>query len=234
MKIILLTFLLSFKLHAAELKVVGDDNYLPIIGLKNQVPSGILIDKLNQISTLSGIKFKINLYPWARAINLAKKQDVAIIGISKNAEREKIFIYSDPIFTDSILIVVKKGNAFKYENFSDLNGKLIGAQLDASLGDKFDTFISENNLKIDRDRSRESRLLKVLHDRIDVALIGNGIDSFNQILESDATLKKNKDQFIILHKTLNEDKLYLAFNNKYFKKNEMLKINLAIKKINKH
>ncbi len=231
MKTLFFFALLSFNLSATEIKVVGDENYLPIIGISNNRPSGFLVDRLAKISSHSGITFNVDLYPWARTIQMAQKNNVGIIGISKNSEREKIFDYSEPIFIDSILIVVKKGNEFKYESFKDLQGKSIGAQLGASLGNDFDEFSDQNKLNIERDRSRQSRLLKVLHQRIDVALIGNGIEGFNQIIESEPALKHNRDQFTILNKKLNEDKLYLAFDKKLHKGDELKKINAAIKKL---
>ncbi len=231
MRILFLLLILSSKLYATEIHIVGDDNYLPIIGLIEGKPSGILVDRLNKISVITGLKFNITLYPWARAMNMAQKNDVAIVGISKNADREKNFDYSSPLYLDSILIVVKKGKEFKYNRLEDLKGKSIGAQLGASLGNEFDIFSAQNKLNIERDSSRESRLLKILYQRIDLALIGNGIEGFNQILESNPNLKKSRDQFSILEKTLNDDKLYLAFDKKLFKTAELKKLNEAIKKL---
>lgn len=230
--VLICSVILSLK--AETLVIVGDENYLPIIGNNNNnnnQASGILIERLKIIEKkLTGtVGFTYALYPWARALALSRTSDVGIVGISMNEERKLIYDFSLPIYSDSILLVTRKDKVFKYRKFSDLIDRTIGAQMDASFGEDFDSYASTNKLKIIRDVDRVARLQKVLFDRIDVALIGNGIEGYNQLLKSNRELWLNKDKFVILPKKLVEDNLYIAFSKSLNRKELIKSINKVIK-----
>ncbi len=212
------------------IRVTGDNEYLPIIGFENSLPAGILVQKLHQIEKEIGVQFKIELFPWARAAYVAETEDSGIVGFSWNEERAKKYDFTKPLYTDSILVVVKKGKEFKFEKLEDLNGKSIGAQNGASYGNEVDKFLAGGTVKVERDVERANRLLKLLAGRMDVALIGNGIEGFERIVSSNPELLKAKDQLVVLPKTLGEDKLYLAFRKDLKRKKLIEKIDAAILK----
>jgi ABC-type amino acid transport substrate-binding protein len=206
----------------------GDQSYLPIVGLVNKVPAGILVDRMEAVGKKAGIQFQFELFPWARALSLAQSGSGGIIGISKTVEREKIFDFSEPIYIDSIILVVKKGREFKFQSLEDLNGKKIGAQIDASYGEEVDQYLKSGKAHVDRDVDRVNRIVKLLNDRIDVALIGNGHEGLKRISE-DNRVRDRASKLVVLPKKIQEDPLYVAFA-KTAKKLELLReINKALK-----
>lgn len=198
---------------ADPIKIFGDENYPPVIYLDaQQQPAGVLIDVLQQFERATGEQLDLQLYPWKRAYVSAEYAKGGVIGVSKNAPRELVFDFSDPIYNDDINIVVRKGSEFPFNNLNDLHGKKIGAQSGASYGAEADIAIESQLFEVERDQSQISRLRKLLHGRIDAAFIGNGHAGLDQLLDADPELKAQRAEFVILSKPLTRDELYLAFS----------------------
>lgn len=220
-----LALLLGMPLAAQTIVIVGDDVYAPMISLNQGTPTGVLVDRMNQVAKELGLTIRFELYPWARALALSKSEDVGIIGISKNAEREAFYDFSRVVYNDSILLIVHKGHEFKFDQVTDLKGKIIGAQIGAVFGQAVDAELLSSAYKFDRDKDRNARLEKLLQDRIDVALIGGGRAGLELVINSSPNLKSHREEFVVLEKPLTSDPLYLAFRKNLNKKDLLEKIN---------
>ena len=205
-----ITLALSFSAWADEIIVFGDDNYAPVIHLQAGKPAGVLVDLLRKVAERTGDTYTVQLFPWKRALETAKAGRGALIGVSLNAERAGVFDFSDPVYDDDIQIVTLKGREFGFDKLADLKGKVLGGVLGASYGEQVDTAIRDGVFKIDRDVSQVNRLNKLLAGRMDAALIGNGIEGFESVLQSDPQLVAKRGQFSVLAKPLTRDPLYLA------------------------
>jgi ABC-type amino acid transport substrate-binding protein len=214
---------------AEEIVIFGNDNKPPKYFLKNNEPRGILIETMKYLDSNLPQSFEYKLYPWKRAYSNALYGKGGIIGLSKNDKRLLIFDYSDVIYHDIILLVVLKRNDFQYHNINDLKGKKVGYIRGASFGQEFER--GKNSIfSFEEDSSPKQRLLKLFHKRIDVALIGAGIAGFNQTLEQDKRLLRNKDQFVILPKPFIKDPNYLGFSKKMKMKGFLKQFNRVLKK----
>jgi len=81
----------------AELEVVTE-NWRPYHYMEDGEIKGISTKIVKQLLDKSGIKYKINVYPWARAYQMAQtKQNVLIYTIIKTPQREKLFKWVGPL-----------------------------------------------------------------------------------------------------------------------------------------
>ncbi|MFO1225790.1 substrate-binding periplasmic protein [Roseateles sp.] len=197
----------------ARVLVYGDDAYAPVIYLQDGRPQGFLVDVLRRVEArnTNGITFDLELMPWSRAYLLASRGKGGLIGVSRNQERDALFDFSRPIYSDDIRVVVLKGKAFPFRDLPDLRGKRIGGVTGASYGERVDAAIRDGNLVIDRDIGAASRLRKLAAGHLDAALIGNGERGLEWLLAHDPRLAEYRDRFEILPTPLTHDPLHLAF-----------------------
>lgn len=218
--------LLGASSHAEKIVLFGNAFKAPKIWKEDQLSKGILVDIMTYIGQEMGIDFEIRLYPWKRSYHNAILGRGGIVGISKTEERLKLFDYSESLYDDEVIIVVKKGNEFKYKSNSDLAGKVIGACRGCSFGADFED--AKTYFKLDADDNNISRLRKLLLGRIDGAIMSPGEAALN--IEVNKVDDLTREQFSILKKTLDRDPNYLAFEKKLNMKDLIDKFNVALKK----
>jgi ABC-type amino acid transport substrate-binding protein len=214
--------------HAEILTIFGDDAYLPMSYSAGGKPQGALPDILLKASRLSGDKYDIKLSPWKRAYELAQRGEGGLMGVSWTQERAKIFDFSKPVYDDDIQVVTLKTKQFPFSRLEDLKGKTIGGVNGASYGNEVDQAIAAGLFTVERDVGQAGRLRKLLVDRLDAALIGNGQAGFDAIINSEPELLKNKDKFAILPVPLTRDPLHLAFAKSMNKAVAIERFNTAI------
>ncbi len=188
----------------------GNEYKPPKIYLKNGKPAGILVEILELIAHESAHSFNIELSPWNRAYTRASEGEAGIVGISKTAERLKIFDFSNPIFHEEILLVTLQEKTFDFQSLADLKGKKIGMRRGSIYGEAF-AQAKRDYLDIVEDSDGHQRLRMLLRGRIDVAIIGPGKAGFDFIISQDPFLDSKKSEFTILKKPLLHDANYLAF-----------------------
>ena len=196
---------------SAEILVLGDESYAPIISQQPNGPSGVLVDVLRFASTDMHRQIDIRLYPWKRAYELSLKQGTGLVGISYTAERAKLFDFSDPIYNDNINIVVMRGHEFPFVYPSDLRGKRVGGQVGASYGESTDQALAAAHVDVERDFSQVARLRKLVAGHLDCAIVGNGTFGLQSVIASDPELRLHEREFVILVTPLTKDALFLAF-----------------------
>ena len=205
-----LTLLLSTPSIAQELIIYGNHRKPPKVFLDNGEAKGILPDILRYVEERTSFKFRIELRPWKRAYRNAKAGSGGIVGLSMNDERLKIFDYSDALFQDEIVMVVRKENEFDYSDINNLRGKTIGARRGSSYGQNFEQG-KQGVFRVDEDDNAQQRLKKLLAGRIDVALIGPGETAVDSAIEQDEKLRTQKNQLAILSVPFARDPNYLGF-----------------------
>jgi len=217
----LFCLLISFSiLFSDENIVVFGNNYKPPkIWTQDTIDQGILVEVMYEVQKELGIKFEVQTHPWARAFKLASFNQGGIVGISYTKQRAKKFDFNSvPLFLDTIILVVKKGKEFSFENITDLKDKKVGYCRGCSFGKVFEE-AKKYFIPIETDDSREQRLKMLLNDKIDVALIGPGNIGFFTVC--DETNQFEDGDFTVLKKPLVVDPNYIAFE-KSMKKKELL------------
>ena len=89
--------------------------------------------------------------------------------------------------------------------------KKIGSLRGASWGENFEQFKRQRWFSVEEDVTPRKRLLKLLHGRIDVAIIGPGKEVIMAAIAGDNKLSKNKHKFLILSTPFKRDPNYLGF-----------------------
>ncbi len=205
-----LCILVTSTCFADQIVIFGNHNKWPKTYMDGKTPKGILIDIMSYIDQEMDHSFNYQLYPWKRAYINSLSGKGGIIGLSMNSERLKLFDYSHVMYYDELLLVVLKENAFFFKSIQDLTGKQIGVLRGASYGQEFELG-KHNTFEIDEDTNPEQRLLKLLHGRIDAAIIGPGKTAFNRVIQSSEILAKKKEAFVILKEPFYKDPNYLGF-----------------------
>ncbi len=222
---------LALATRAETLMVYGDDSYPPVIYNDKGKPSGVLVDIMGQVSTITGDHYEIRLYPWKRAYEHARQGRAAVMGVSKTSERMELFDFSDAMYFDDIQIVVKKGREFPFKELNDLKAKTFGGVLGASYGESVDRAIKDGLFKMDQDTDQKARLHKLLLGRLDGAFIGNGKAAFDRLVNNDPALLKQRDELVVLGTPLARDPLHLAIPKSMQKKALIERFNSALREI---
>lgn len=198
--------------HGEELLVFGSDYSVPKIYSKDGQNHGFLVDVLSYIDQkLPGYSIELKLMPWGRAYSSALAAMGGIVGISKTVEREGLFDFSEPIYTDTVVIVVQAGHAFKFETIADLSGKRIGIGRGGTYGEAFEVARKAGLFRIEEDSGPGNRLRKLLAGRMDCALFNAGKEGVMQALKNDGEMYEQRDRFEVLPLPLTSDHNYLAF-----------------------
>ncbi len=239
--IILLGALFAFSAHADNFTFTGNEARAPkIFKDRDGTPRGIVIDVMKYIEKETGDKFTFNLLPLARAIESAENGDMGIIGFSKTSKRLEKFDYSEePLYIDEVVLVVKKGKEFQFNNMDDLKGKKIGVARGASYGEAYDVAVANKVFEPVPGTLPTQQLAMLLSDRLDAVLITSGKagleDAINYFSPGLAglDLAKRRDEFLILPKPFNRDPNYVAFAKSAKKTDFLKKVDRVLREANK-
>lgn len=225
----ILVLFIPWVCQGREIIIFGNHAKPPKVWLEKGEPSGFLVEMLTYLEPELGVQFKFFLSPWKRAYGNMIAGEGGLIGLSKNNERLKVIDYSAPMFIDEIIIVVIKGREFSYQGLGDLKGKTLGLQSGASYGTEFEA--AKNHIFTpEYDHGSVSRLLKLLSNRMDAALINPGRPALEKFLKAHPLLLENKDQFVVLDLPLKRDPNYLGFAKTANEKEFLSRFNSAMEK----
>ncbi len=209
--------------QASELLVMGtNDGYPKYFTGQHGEARGFIVDIASWCLDEMAQPYRIELQPWARVYNRALAAEGAIIGLSKTTERLAIFDYSDPMYTEHIVVLVKRGREFSFSGIADLRGRSIGVARGTSYGDEFNRAVDEGVFTIAPHNELRNGLAMLQANHIDVILLGSSVD-IAAIAKQDKRLKaenfvalpnplKSDSKFMGIHKSLKKQDFLLNFN----------------------
>ncbi|MEH6347291.1 MAG: transporter substrate-binding domain-containing protein [Bermanella sp.] len=159
---------------STELIIFGYNAKPPKDWTQDGKARGILVDMIRYAEKEMGRSLPVKLYPWKRAYNNALNGGGAIIGLSKTTQRLEIFDYSDPMFYDEVILVVKKGKEFPFKTMEDLKGKKIAYTRGVSYGEAFSQAEKSNVFKPQYANTTIQALHMLEANRVDAAISGPG------------------------------------------------------------
>lgn len=228
---ILFALLLAPRLWAADVTVFSGDESPPKMYQYEGQNRGILIDILHYVDQqLPHGKLHVELYPWARAYMQASAGSGGIVGLSWTQRRDDLFDYSEPVFVDEVVIVVRKGHTFPFKALADLRGKRVGMVRGASYGDAFDKAQDAGLFQVDGDSGAANRLNKLMMGRIDCALFNVGKAGFEEALRINKLFTPLRNDLVVLPVPLRKDPNFLAFPKSMQMKPWLNDFNQIIKK----
>ncbi|MGB4072451.1 substrate-binding periplasmic protein [Pseudomonas sp.] len=174
--LLLLALSVAQAAQADAFMVYGTHDGFPKYFLQGGEAKGIVVDISKHCLDEMQVPYQINLMPWARAYAMAERGGGGVIGLSMSDERLSVFDFSEPIFTERIVLVVKKGREFAFQSIPDLKGKLIGLTTGTSYGTAFDAAVVDDTLTVVGFNRLHSGLAMLQRERIDAILIGSSVD----------------------------------------------------------
>jgi len=199
--------------QARDLLIVGNNYAVPKIYAEAGQAKGMLVDILRYAdAAMPEHNIVVHLYPWARAYRMAESGQAGIVGLSWTAERQQIFDYSEALFHDEVIVVVRRGEEFAFSTLDDLEGRRIGMGAGGSFGEEFEQARRSGLFRVDEDNGPVSRLKKLLAGRIDAALINPGLAGLHRAIAQDPELLRHADEIRALAQPLKRDANYLGFH----------------------
>lgn len=128
----------------AEITVLFDRYNPPYMYDDQGDARGLYPGIVTRVFELMGMTAKCKAVPWKRALDLSCQGQAAIGGLYKTAERECIYAYSEPLYTERLMVYVNENNMFDFKGLESLNDKNVGVLQGWSYGDGFDKARSAN------------------------------------------------------------------------------------------
>lgn len=141
------------------------DDQLQLLPLKSPVAQF-----LNYVENAMQRKISIKYYPWKRVLHNGENGEGIIFGIYKTPERERVFTFSEPVYSDFVYLVMLCDGAFKFKTVADLKGKTIGMSPGASAGAEFDREVGVTIKPEYNSSSLTGQFLKLYQKRVDAFL----------------------------------------------------------------
>jgi len=159
----------------------------------------------------SGIEFEVRPYPWRRALMLALEGQAAISGLSKNAEREKIFAFSHPLYSTHVWMVVPNDRQFSIASIKDLAGKRVSLFQGSLLNSEFEKAREEGLFVVEDDPNNLNiRFAKLLAGRCDVMLVDNRNLSVSELTTHFMKFGFNPDLLHVIERPLIVDPIHIG------------------------
>lgn len=117
----------------------------------------------------AGVEVAYRFLPWKRGYQMAQlgKLDGQMMR-SRNAEREKYFVFSDPILESQSAYFHLKSYSFDWENLSDLKGRRIGGTIGYNYGAEFLAAERRKDIAVHRVPTDIQNFKKLVAGRIDI------------------------------------------------------------------
>jgi hypothetical protein len=127
------------------------------------------------------IQFRLQIYPWNRAVKIASTEGGLIFGLSLTPERAKIFNFSEPVVYQYLWLVTRADQQFEYKTIQDLKGKTVGVVRGSKYGGEFDQ-LKNVLFKADDDIDAYGpRLKKLSNKRIDAMIFASPLTNSKEV-----------------------------------------------------
>jgi polar amino acid transport system substrate-binding protein len=152
---------------AADGLMILTENLPPLNYVENGVLVGPAVEMVKEIQRRVGSNDQIQVYPWARAYQMAlEEENIILFGMARTKVREDKFKWIGPLSEKRDVLVAKKGSGIKIKNLED--AKKV-AHIGTLRDDAKEMFLKEhgfNNLVPTHDDQRNAN--KLVHGRIDL------------------------------------------------------------------
>lgn len=130
---------------------------------------GAVVEALGYI--FRDIELKLKLYPWKRAIAMAKEgvADGLMLTV-ETGERKENFVFSAPLFHDEIVFITSPDTVLHYEGLHSLKGLIIGTVHGSKYSDEFQKAIQDKVIQIEPSDELQTNIKKLMSKRIDVII----------------------------------------------------------------
>lgn len=199
--------------------IAVDSGNPPFMYETNGKAAGLYPLLLKAVFKRLNINMEVMAYPWKRALSMGEAGESGVGGIYKTEARLKVYDYSDKIYTENLMLYVKKGSNFNYATLDDLKGKEVGVILGWSYGDAFDKARADGLFQVEEVTTDLANLEKLSQGKLDcVVAIDIAADSiikkmkYQDQIEKLSTPIAVNDTFLVFAKSLQQKDLLDKFN----------------------
>ena len=129
---------------------------------------GAATDLVSSALARAGYGTTIHIEPWTRALDdVYKGRFDALVAVWRTEERAAHLLFSDPYFTNHLVLVARRDRHFKFTSLNDLNGLTVGIGRGY---DYSDAFLKADNFIKEPATTAEQNLKKLSSGRIDLAV----------------------------------------------------------------
>lgn len=232
MKTILVLLFFSYSIIFSQEIIIYTETFPPYNYVENGKITGVSTEILKEVLKQAGIKYKITVYPWARAYYTAlHKKNSMIYSIIKNEKRKKEFIFCGSLIkTQTAFIKLKSRKDIVIKKFDDFKKYKIG-YLNRSAGEYY--LKKHCFANIYPTFNPGVNILELYFKRVDFIIFDINTFYFWITKKYNTTYKMNPSdfEFVYIIPELSTD-LEFAFN-KDTKPEIIKKCKIALKKIKK-
>ncbi|MDE1464957.1 substrate-binding periplasmic protein [Spartinivicinus poritis] len=137
---------------------------------------GAASDIVTQAFKLQGIEVQYGFFLWDKSLKLAQtgQWDGSLIW-TWNEEREKLFLYSNPVITLRTVFFHRVDTVFDWKDWNDLQGKTVGATKGYYYGEDFKKAEEAGIISVIRQPTDIANFKKLLLRKIDLFVIDTEI-----------------------------------------------------------
>lgn len=219
--LILFLFLFIQTSYAKEKIRLTTGEWAPYIS-ESSAHKGLFSQITTEAFASQGIEVEYGFFPWQRVFQLSRDGEWdGTIAYAKTALREKIYHYSDPLYTGKYVFFNLKTHPFKWKSYEDLKGIKIGATRGfGGMGQAFIT--AEENKVIDVERLADDTLSfnMLLLNRVQAVAsdLDVGYALINKIFD-----EKNRKLFTHNEKLIQNAKYHLVMPKSQIKSEHLIK-----------
>lgn len=164
-------------IYNKTIKVAGDINYPPYEYLDSKgAYTGFNVDIIKEIGNNENIKIEIYPMSWEKAIKALENKEVDIVqGMSLSENRNKKFIFSEPIIENDYVIFTLKENK-EITSVIDLQDKRVSYQ-SSDLAEEFLKVINRESI----EKNTQSEAINLLLNKEVDAFIGNKLTGMHYL-----------------------------------------------------
>ncbi|MDX1296854.1 MAG: transporter substrate-binding domain-containing protein [Pseudomonas sp.] len=129
--------------------------------------NGVIAHLISDLLADEGYRVSFQFLPWPRAYSSAAAGhfDATAVWMHKD-QREADFLFSAPLLDEQFVFFHLKSLPFDWRSFADLSGMKLGGGLEYSYGPRFDAFLAEGKVKIERVSNDQQNFDKLLKERV--------------------------------------------------------------------
>lgn len=143
---------------------------VPVAINENSVRA-FVVRLLRLLGQAAGIEWKVEPVPFARALALAERGQALAFGVSRTAQREALFEFSEPLFHNHVWMVARREQGLDYRTLDDLRNRTLCLTRGFSYGTAFDAARAAGLFRVEQsDADLAGRARMLLADRCDLVL----------------------------------------------------------------
>lgn len=191
------------------LRLVVDD-YPPYINQADN--SGIVSKVVKAAFAEEGIDVNIEFAPWAEVEELVDQQNKLSFMWSKTAQRKQKWSYSEPLYVNRQVLVIKKGSGVFWRRLDELRRYKLGVTSHHNYGERFENY--RQYLNLTDSVSDYLSIKKLIRNKIDAVIME---ESEARFLLSFFPEKTRNQLEVLGHQAIDSSNSYVVCSKNYAK-----------------